>query len=89
MDNLDEALGKLLSDPNAMAQIASLAQSIGSTPPEEEHVGEARHVALLRALMPFLSPGRRQKLERAMQLAKLSSLAGQAKQLGAGVQEGR
>ena len=89
MDNLDDTLGKLLSDPNAMAQIASLAQSIGSAPQEEISGTEARHMALLRALMPFLSPGRRQKLERAMQLAKLSTLAGQAKQLSAGTQEGR
>lgn len=92
MDNLDEAIGKLLSDPNSMAQIASLAKSIGVNPPEDrsgEVPADGRHVALFQALAPFLSTRRRQKLEKAMQLAKLSTLAGNVRQLSGGTQEGR
>ncbi len=94
MDNLDEALGKLLNDPNAMAQVMSLAKSLGaptqepSAPAQDSKelgnllskAGEGRHTALFRALEPYLSPQRRQKLEKAMQLARLSSLAGYAMQ---------
>lgn len=100
MENLDEALGKLLSDPNAMSQVMSLAQSLGAMVPPEPEVQKPeaplplqglekltslsgsndRHTALFRALGPFLSPKRREKLERAMQLARLSGLASLALQ---------
>ena len=92
MDNMDEALGKLLSDPNTMAQIASLAKSIGGSPPPEQmpdSPAEGRHIALFQALKPFLSPSRRLKLEKAMQLAKLSTFAGSAMRLNESAQEGR
>ena len=91
MDNLDEALGKLLNDPNAMAQVMSLAKSLGAASPEAEaqqggkdmgaplpDAGEGRHTALFRAIAPYLAPKRREKLEKAMQLARLSSLASYA-----------
>lgn len=102
MENLDEALGKLLSDPNAMAQVMNLAQSLGAMVPQEggaqkqEEVppplpgldmlkalpgGNERHAALFRALGPFLSPKRREKLERAIQIGRLSGLASLALQL--------
>ena len=82
MEPLDEALGKLLSDPGAMAQVMSLAQSIGAAlpqaaeedPPQPEETPD-RQTALLRALGSFLPPKRREKLERAMQVAQLSRLA--------------
>ncbi len=79
MDQLNDALGKLLSDPNAMSQMMQVVQSItDSTPPEqnEQPVPRGnRSTALFQALLPFLSPKRQEKLERAMQLAKMSSLA--------------
>jgi len=102
MENLDEALGKLLSDPNAMAQVMNLAQSLGAMMPQETGAkqpeqtpqplpglemlktlpgGNERHAALFRALGPFLSPKRREKLERAIQIGKLSGLASLALQL--------
>lgn len=102
MENLDEALGKLLSDPNAMAQVMNLAQSLGAMVPQENGTqkpeealppppglellktlpgGNERHTALFRALGPFLSPKRREKLERAIQIGKLSGLASLALQL--------
>lgn len=90
MDNLDEALGKLLNDPNAMAQVMSLAKSLGASPEATQQqgdkdmgtplpdAGEGRHAALFRAIAPYLAPKRREKLEKAMQLARLSSLASYA-----------
>ena len=39
---------------------------------------EPRRDALLQALIPYLRPDRRRRLEKAMQLARLSSLAGVA-----------
>lgn len=38
--------------------------------------------ALAHALMPYLRPGRRERLERAMQVARLSHLAGAALRSG-------
>ena len=82
MEPLDEALGKLLSDPGAMAQVMSLAQSIGAALPQAAEEGPPqqaeppdRQTALLRALGSYLPPKRREKLERAMQVAQLSRLA--------------
>ena len=83
MDQLEDALGKLLNDPGAMSQVMQLAQSLGASvqsAPEQETVTLApvpaadRRSALLQALEPYLSPERRQKLRRAMQLARLSGL---------------
>lgn len=86
MDNLEESLGKLLNDPNAMAQVMNLAQSLGAMQPQTEDaqpsilpsLSQGRHTALYKALEPYLSPKRREKLEKAMQLAQLSALANQA-----------
>ena len=88
MDSFDEALGKLLNDPGAMAQVMSLAQSIGAGLPQN-HAGpdeEAlrlpaiapqndRQTELFRALEPYLSEKRREKLRKAVQIARLSRLA--------------
>ena len=41
---------------------------------------EMQRDALLHALIPYLKPDRRRRLEKAMQLARLSSLAGFALQ---------
>ena len=41
---------------------------------------EPRQEALLRALMPYLNPGRQKRLERALRVAKLSRIAGAALQ---------
>lgn len=79
MDQLNDALGKLLSDPNAMSQMMQVVQSITeSNPPEQNELPmprENRSTALFQALLPFLSPKRQEKLGRALQLAKMSSLA--------------
>lgn len=39
---------------------------------------EQKQQALMRALIPYLSPGKQRRLERAMQVAKLSDLAAYA-----------
>ncbi|MBR4132628.1 MAG: hypothetical protein IKT99_06580 [Oscillospiraceae bacterium] len=83
MDPLDEALGKLLSDPGAMAQVMSLAKTLGAEPPQEPVMADVpapavrddRQTALFRALASYLPEKRRKKLERAMQIARLSRLA--------------
>ena len=84
MDPLDEALGKLLSDTGAMAQVMSLAKTLGAEPPQEPvkadvppapAVRDDRQTALFRALASYLPEKRRKKLERAMQIARLSRLA--------------
>ena len=108
MADFDEKLNSLLSNPDAMAQIMQLAQSLGgetSAPPQAEspkatpppardllstltggadpslmlkllplvqELGQdsgARR--LLYALQPYLKPERQDKVERALQLAKL------------------
>ncbi len=102
MDQLDEALGKLLNDPGAMAQVMQLAQNLGGALPAPSPAADApgqsapaadpmqmlsalrtdeRQASLFRALSAYLSPKRREKLERAMQLARLSGLMKAAMQL--------
>ena len=119
MEGLEEKLQNILSDPNSMAQIMSMAQSLGLSPqneqrppsqPAEENFellqaamgqqsdggkmpdlqflqsmmgvmqqaqrSDGKQEALLCALKPFLRPERREGIDRAMQLAKLSQLAG-------------
>lgn len=55
------------------AQESSLPVSF--TPPVVSAASSQRHEALLRALKPFLKPEKWAKLDRAMQLARLSHLA--------------
>ena len=40
MDNIEEKLGSILSNPQMMQQIMSLAQSLGSTPASEPAIPE-------------------------------------------------
>lgn len=114
MSELESKLNTLLADPNAMAQVMSLAQSlqgqlgeVGSaavsteTPaPPKEGLGDllggldpalltrllpviqqlnrresSDAATLLYALRPFLRAERQEKVERAVQLARLAHLA--------------
>ena len=54
------------------------------TPPSVPPMGglAQRQEALLRALEPFLRPARREKIERALQIARLSGIAGSALRRG-------
>ena len=101
MDNLEEKLSSLLSDPGTMQKLMSMAQSLSAavpsdganTTPAQEmpqiDLGMVQKLSglmgqsgidghqktLLNALQPYLSGGRLQKLERAMQAAKMARLA--------------
>ena len=100
MSELEERLNSLLSNPQLMQQIASMAQAMGAEPqnspvkpPEQTstafdpkllqtlaqtvgHSGiDSNQKTLLQALSPYLSPYRVQKLERAMQAARLAGAA--------------
>ena len=90
MDALDDALGKLLSDPGAMAQVTRLAQSLGAALPngtEENALAPQsaaalpavrtgdRQAELFRAVGAYLPEKRREKLMKALKIAQLSHLA--------------
>ena len=112
MSEWEDKLNTLLSDPNAMAQVMQMAQSLsqqmgtpeGDAPPPQggqpadlssllggidpamlqkllpvlgqmNRPASSETAALLHALRPFLKPERRDKVERAAQLARLIHLA--------------
>ena len=100
MSEMEEKLNALLSNPQLMQQIASMAQAMGSQapqqPPEQtpsampaldprllqtvaqtmRQTGiDSNQKSLLHALSPYLSTNRVQKLERAMQAARLAGAA--------------
>lgn len=111
MSELENKLNTLLADPEAMAQVMSLAQSLQgqlggdapqetAPPPPKEGLSEllggfdpalltrllpvvqqfnrresSEAAALLYALRPFLRAERQEKVERAVQLARLFHLA--------------
>lgn len=106
MEDLEHKISEILGDPQAMAGILSMAQSLGlggapddgkpsDTAPDPEAgpfglpqsvadlLSEAgklngKQTALLKALRPFLRENRREKLDRAIQAARISHIAGYA-----------
>lgn len=106
MEDLENKIGEILGDPQAMAGILSLAQSLGLTPPEQAEPSApppsspspqqdpmagsmaqllsmagalgGKELALLQALRPLLREDRRYKLDRAIQAARISQIAGTA-----------
>ncbi len=103
-EGLEEKLNQILNDPDSMARIASLAQSLGMSQETEQAQApppssgapfpmdesmffgmmqilrqmqqtDPRQEALLCALRPYLAADRQEKLDRAIQLARLSGLA--------------
>ena len=105
MSELDDKLGAILSNPQMMQQIMSLAQALNSQtdaaqaqqkPPEpapelpqllnpnllskistlmQHGTIDQDQKALLKALSPYLSRHKLQKLERAMHAAKMAGIA--------------
>jgi len=102
MSEMEEKLGAILSNPQMMQAIASMAQSLGQEPPPGGKeappsapelpeidfsmlqklsglAGQSRidsqQQALLRALTPYISQSRIQKLERAMRAARIAKFA--------------
>ena len=105
MAGIEDTLGQLLSNPEAMGQIMAMAQNLGLGPPPEpagdaapppppavdarllgilgrllsdQQENDPRQQALLTALKPFVRPERRASIDRALQIARLSRLAGNA-----------
>lgn len=102
MEGLEEKLGAMLSDPDTMQKIMSMAQALGaqqSEPPAQQASAvpemdlsmlkklsglagqgsvDKDQQNLLRALSPYLSRQRIQKLENAMRAAKMARFAAAA-----------
>lgn len=112
MSELEDKLGAVLSNPQLMQQIMTLAQSMNQSAPEQSPPPAAppavppapspdpgflqrlravagqsgiddHQKALLKALSPYLSRGRVEKLERAMRAARMTEMASSL--LGSGV----
>ena len=96
MEDVAQTIQSILGDPQKMAELRTIAENLGlqEAPPEEGKqdaqeeapqlpqlsLPEPRQEALLQALMPYLHPSRRKRLERALRVARLSKLAGAALQ---------
>lgn len=110
MDNLENQISQVLNDPERMAQIMSLAQSLSGALPglgggqepeksgdnnpappafdasalaglmQQATAGGQREKALFEALKPFVSPERRDKIDRALQISRFSRMASLALQ---------
>lgn len=95
MDEMQEMLQSVLGDPEKLAELRAVAEKLGlganapdvgaepEAPPSANALSqerEPRREALLQALLPYLDPSRRDRLERAMRVAKLTRLAGAALQ---------
>lgn len=101
MEDLESKISDILSDPDAMAGILSMAKSLGlGTPekPDEPQTADqdngipdtvagllsaaghlnGKQTALLQALRPFLKESRQNKIDRAIQAARISRIAGYA-----------
>lgn len=101
MEDLESKISDILSDPDAMAGILSMAKSLGlgasespETPPPADPDSDlpdmitgllsaaghlnGKQTALLQALRPFLKESRRNKIDRAIQAARISRIAGYA-----------
>lgn len=89
MDELEDMLNRVLSDPAEMERLSRLAASLfgGETAGEpasaQPPAGALRRLmggggdkaALVKALSPYLKPARREKLKKALALARAASVA--------------
>ena len=105
MEGMEDKLGAILSNPQMMQQIMSMAQALGASenpaaqePAKQEPIPspmpgldpglvqklaglagqsgiDRNQQALLKALGPYLSRGRIDKLEKAMRAAKMAGIA--------------
>jgi len=83
MDSWEELLSGLLGDPGKLDSLLSLASSFAGAPaepppPAAKPEPPGRVESFLAALRPFLQPARRTEMDRAIQAARLSRLAGRA-----------
>ena len=91
-ENLEEKLSQVLNDPNSMAQLMSFAQSLGMGPPDAPPPpgpppgpspgpppGDDAFVhGILQLVRQANQKERREKLDRAMRIARISQIAGGA-----------
>ena len=70
---LSDQLPDLVSQEMPQKMIKHVSNVIQQTETKEN-----KQQTLIRALLPYLSPGRQARLERAMQLSQISRLAGAA-----------
>lgn len=86
MDDLGQQLQEIFHDPEKMQQVMQLASTLGLEPPAEEAEDHAprssRQDALVEALLPYLRPARRERLRRALQVARLTDLGRLLQQAG-------
>ena len=116
MEDFENKIQQILGNPEAMANILSMAKGLGLVSPEAESADESgkqpdapesqdspagqeplgdlpfsimeliseankqdkKQAALFNALKPFLKPGRREKIDRAMKVARISHVASYA-----------
>ena len=79
MSELEEKLGAILGDAEAMGRIMELAQSLsspgqageGELPPTVPQVEMGRDARLLSALRPYLRPERQQKVDRTLEMLSM------------------
>lgn len=92
MSEMEDMLGKILSDPDEMAKISRLASSLfggeGEDKKPESDMGSVfgalmgkaggggDKAALVEALGPYLKPERRRKLEKALKISRIAGIAG-------------
>lgn len=98
MDQMEDKISAIMSNPQLMGQIMSMAQSLGNSPPPQQHESpptpnfdpamlqkissfasqsgiDGNQQTLLRALNPYLSSRKVEKLEKAMRAAKMARMA--------------
>lgn len=104
MEDLENTISQILGNPDSMAQIMSIAKSLGvpAPPPESESPApssepsmdpsmlsmleliqqfggtDPREAQLLNALKPYCSKQRQRRIDRALQIARISQIAGAA-----------
>lgn len=77
MDDLNEKLDRLLSDPATVAKMQAMLSSVtdsGVSHPTSSAAPTTDDAALLKALRPYLHGEREKKLEEAIKLMELSRL---------------
>lgn len=82
MDDLEQRIESVLNDPEQMAKIMEMAQSLGIKPdaapgtePKPSRTANEKEMDLLRALKPFLKPNHRNRIEKVMQVARFTNIA--------------
>lgn len=79
MDDWNEKLNRLLSDPETVGKMQAMLSSMGATgeapsPPAPAPVVADNDTALLKALRPYIHGEREKRLDDAIKLMELSRL---------------